>query len=181
MAKVTSGQVQEYLKIGLYMAGAFVAYKAIKGLAETFGIIKTKQEEGLETATQEAGQSATQASNTNPFLSFNPNYSNALIIAFKKKFPAKTFNITQQEGLERKKYLELAKDILDAKGYFNDDEDKLYYIFRTIQTQYQLSVLSRIFSAYYKKDLLEYLKTFLKAEELEPILTQVKNYPQYLK
>jgi hypothetical protein len=180
MAKVTSGQIGEYFKIGLYMAGAFVAYKAIKGLAETFGIIKTKQEEELETATEQAGASSTQAS-SNPFLSFNPNYSNALIIAFKKKYPQKTFNITQQEGIERKKYLEFAKDILDAKGYFNDDEDRLYYIFRTIQTQYQLSVLSRIFSAYHKKDLLEYLKSFLKAEELEPILTQVKNYPQYLK
>ena len=181
MAKVTSGQVGEYFKIGLYMAGAFIAYKAIKGLAETFGIIKTKQEEGLETATQEAGQSATQASASNPFLSFNPNYSNALVTAFKKKYPKKNWDTVKQEAIERTQYKAYARDLLNAKSIINDDEDKIYSIFRTIQTQYQLSLLSRVFSTYWKKDLLEFLKGVLNADELDPILKQVQNYPQYLK
>ena len=88
---------------------------------------------------------------------------------------------TKQEKIDRPKFLELAKDILDAKGYFNDDEDKLYNVFKTIQTQFQLSLLSRVFSTYYKKDLLEYLKSILNADEIAPILKQVQNYPQYLK
>jgi hypothetical protein len=181
MAKVTSGQVGEYLKIGLYMAGAFIAYKAIKGLAETFGIIKTKEESGLETATEQASQSSTEASSTNPLLSFSPLYSNALVVAYKKKYPSKVWDVSKQEKIDRPKFLELAKDILDAKGYFNDDEDKLYNVFKTIQTQFQLSLLSRVFSTYYKKDLLEYLKSILNADEIAPILNQVKNYPQYFK
>lgn len=181
MAKVTSSQVGEYLKIGLYMAGAFIAYKAIKGLAETFGIIKTKEESGLETATEQASQSSTEASSTNPLLSFSPLYSNALVVAYKKKYPSKVWDVSKQEKIDRPKFLELAKDILDAKGYFNDDENKLYNVFKIIQTQYQLSLLARVFSTYHKKDLLEYLKSILNADEIAPILNQVKNYPQYFK
>ena len=101
MAKVTSGQVGEYLKIGLYMAGAFIAYKAIKGLAETFGIIKTKEESGLETATEQASQSSTEASSTNPLLSFSPLYSNALVVAYKKKYPSKVWDVSKQEKIDR--------------------------------------------------------------------------------
>ena len=181
MAKVTSSQVGEYLKIGLYMAGAFIAYKAIKGLAETFGIIKTKEESGLETATEQASQSSTEASSSNPLLSFSPLYSNALVVAYQKKFPSKIWDVSKQEKIDRPKFLELAADILDAKSYFNDDEDKLYNVFKIIQTQFQLSLLSRVFSTYYKKDLLEYLKSILNADEIAPILNQVKNYPQYFK
>ena len=181
MAKVTSSQVGEYVKIGLYMAGAFIAYKAIKKLAETFGLVKTKEEEGLETATEQASQSSTEASATNPLLSFNPNYSTALVTAYKKKFPDKAWNIAKQEGISRDQYKAFSRDLLNAKGIFNDDEQKIYSIFRTLQTQFQLSLLSRVFSFYWKKDLLEYLKTTLSAEEIAPILNQVKNYPQYLK
>jgi len=181
MAKVTSGQVGEYIKIGLYMAGAYIAYKAIKGLAETFGIIKTKEETGLETATEEASGSSTEASATNPLLAFNPNYSTALIIAYKKKYPSKAWDQKKQMIIDTTQFSALALDVLDAKGFFNDDEDRLYNVFKVIQTQYQLGFLSKLFSVLYKKDLLEYLKSFLKADEIAPILQQVRNYPQYLK
>jgi len=181
MAKITSSQVSEYLKIGLYMAGAFVVYKAVKKLAETFGVIKTETEEKLETATEEAGASSTEASSTNPFLAFNPNYSTALVTAYKKKFPSREWNIAKQEGISRDQYKAFSRDLLNAKGIINDDEVRIYSIFRTLQTQFQLSLLSRVFTFYWKKDLLEYLKTILNAEELDPILKQVKNYPQYLK
>lgn len=181
MAKITSNQISEYVKIGLYMAGAFIAFKAIKKLSETFGLTKTKEEEGLETATEQGAQSSIEASATNPFLSFNPNYSNALVSAYKKKFPSRTWNIEKQEGIPRTQYKAFSRDLLNAKSIFNDDEDRIYTIFRTIQTQYQLSVLARIFSFYWKKDLLEYLKSILSASEIDPIFKQVKNYPQYLK
>ena len=182
MAKVTSSQVGEYLKIGLYMAGAFIAYKAIKKLAETFGLTKTEEEQGLDTATEEAGGSATQSQeNSNPLLAFNPNYSNALVTAWQKKFPNQTWNTAKQEAIPRTTYKAYALLILDAKGFFNDDEDRLYAVFRVIQTQYQLSLLSRVFSFYYKKDILEYLKSILNANKITPILKQVRNYPQYLK
>lgn len=181
MAKVTSGQVGEYFKIGLYIAGAFFAYKGIKKLGETFGLIKTKEEENVEEATEGASASSTTAVPTNPFLAFNPLYSNALVSAFKKKYPSKVWNIEKQEGMAREQYKAFARDLLNAKSIINDDEDRIYSIFKNIQTQFQLSVLSRVFNVYWKKDLLEFLKGVLNADELKPILDQVKNYPQYIK
>jgi len=48
-----------------------------------------------------------------------------------------------------------------------------------LQTQYQLSFLSRTFSFYYKKDMLSYLKTFMDDNNLRDVLEIIKNYPQY--
>lgn len=181
MAKVTSGQIGEYFKIGLYIAGAFFAYKGIVKLAETFGIKKTEEEEKVEEATESSAATSTEAVITNPFLAFNPLYSKALVAAYNKKYPSKVWNTARQEGMERERYKFFARELLNAKGIINDDENRIYSIFRTIQTQYQLSLLSLVFSYYWKKDLLEYLKGVLNADELKPILDQVKNYPQYLK
>jgi hypothetical protein len=181
MAKVTSTQVGEYLKIGLYVGGGFLAYKAIKNLAETFGLVKTEQEQQVDTATDQASGSTVQTpEKPNPFLAFNPTYAKALVEAYRKKY-GNTWNNKAQLKIASKDYLKLAKLLNDSKGFFNDDEDKLYSVFRLIQTQFQLSSLSIIFNFYYKKDLLEYLKSFLSAEEIAPILNQVKNYPQYFK
>ena len=100
MAKVTSGQVGEYFKIGLYMAGAFFAYKGIMKLAETFGIKKTDEEEKVDEATEDAAETSTETNVDNPFLAFNPNYSIALIKAFMAKYPKKTFDINKQMPID---------------------------------------------------------------------------------
>lgn len=182
MAKVTSAQVGEYLKIGLYMAGAFIAYKAIKGLAETFGIIKTKEETGLDTATEDAGGSSTEANASNPLLAFNPQYTKALIRAYNKKFAPKKFDDNKQNGgFKGEDYYKMISTLNLAKGFFDDNEDAIYNVFRNIQTQFQLSQLSLFWSTYRKTDLLEFLKGVLSAKEIAPILSQVKNYPQYFK
>lgn len=182
MAKITSSQVGEYVKIGLYMAGAYIAYKAIKGLAETFGIIKTKEETGLVTATEEAAGDSTEANASNPLLAFNPQYGKALIIAYNKKFAPKKFdNIKQNGSFKGEDYYKMCRTLNLAKGFFDDNEDAIYNVFRNIQTQFQLSQLSLFWSVYRKTDLLEFLKGVLNANEIAPILSQVKNYPQYLK
>ena len=169
------------IKNTFFIAGAVVGLIALKKIAEKFGIIQTKEEAEVETATESAGATSTTATKNNPFLAFSPKYSNALVTAFKKKYPNSVWNMEKQEGMAREQYKAYARDLLNAKSIINDDEDKIYSIFRTIQTQFQLSVLSRIFAVYWKKDLLEYLKGVLNADELKPILDQVKNYPQYFK
>jgi hypothetical protein len=186
MAKVTSGQVGEYLKIGLYIAGAFVAYKAIKKITETFGLTKTEEEEQVEDATEDSAETSTEVIQSNPFLAFNPQYGKALAIAYNKKFAPKKFdNIKQNAGRKGEDYYKMCLTLRRAKGnYFtlyNDNEEAVYNVFRNLQTQFQLSQLSLFWSEYAKSDLLEYLKSFLNADELKPILDQVKNYPQYLK
>ena len=180
MANLKSQQVTEYVKIGLYLSLAYFGFKAIKSLAETFGLSKTESEVLTDEATTDVAQSTTEAS-SNPFLSFSPMYSNALVTAWKKSHPNQVWNIPKQEKLPRLQYLDLAKDINESNGYFNDDENRLYSVFSKIETQYQLSLLSRVFTTYYKKDLFNYLKSFLNASELQPILNKVKNYPQYFK
>ena len=168
------------LKNAFLISGAVVGFIALKKIAETFGLIQTKEEAEVETATEQASQSATQVG-TNPFLSFNPNFAPELVKAYLIKYKPKKWNATAQMKLSQEQYIDLAKQIYDSKGVFNDDEDKLYNVFRNITTQWQLSLLSSVFSYKYKKDMLEYIKGFTNAEELAPILKQVQNYPQYFK
>jgi hypothetical protein len=180
MAAVKSSDVKDYLKIGLYLGGAFLAYKAIKGLAETFGLIQTEAENTLDhTSDQASGDSSTL--NSSPFIAFNGNYAAAIVKAYNKKYGAGKFNANFQLKFPPVAFLDLVHSIYNSKGTFNDNEEATFGVFRQIQTQYQLSLLSSLFYVYYKKDLLEYLKGFLNADEMLIITNIVKNYPQYFK
>jgi len=179
MAK--SENVAEYIKIALYVGLAYLGYKGIKKLAEKFGLTEGEAEQLQTEATQQQSQSSTEAVKDNPFLSFSPNYSNALVTAWQKANPGKVWNVPKQQKLTQLQFVDLAKDVNESYGYFNDNEDRLYTVFSKIETQYQLSLLSRVFTFYYKKDLYNYLKSFLDYNEMQPILTKVQNYPQYFK
>lgn len=178
MAQAQSIDTGKVLKNAFYIAGGILGFIALKKIAEMFGLIQTQAEKEIEAGTEQAGGDSSTIQN-NPYISFNPNYSVALIKAFRKKYPKKDFNAIYQRGPSPEEYVKLSTDLGDAKGYFNDDEEKLYSVFRRIQTQYQLSLLSMIFAHTYKKDLLEYLKSFTSDDEMQKILTMVKNYPQY--
>ena len=170
-----------YLKIGFQIALAVAGVIALKKVAEMFGLIKTAAESKVEDATSEATATSTEVTANNPMLSFNPNYSVALLKAFRKKYPKGQWFNTPQLAFAPAEYNALAKKLYDSKSIFGDDEDKLYSVFRRVQTQYQLSVLSLLFTGLYNKDLLEYLKGFTNAEEMERVIDLVKNYPQYYK
>lgn len=179
MAKVTSGQVGEYIKIAAYLGAGYLAYKAIKGLAETFGLIKTEAEDKLDTSTDVASGDASILID-NPLIAFNGNYATAIIIAFNKKFGRGKFNATFQNFVGTKTLPELSRKLWESSHFFNDDEEAVYGIFRSLRSQYQLSILSSLFFHAYGKDLLEYLKKFLDANEMEKIIDIVKNYPKYI-
>ena len=78
-------------------------------------------------------------------------------------------------------YKNYVDTLYNAKGIFKDDENSVLDVFRNLQTQYQLSFLARIFSFFYKKDMLSYLKTFMNDDNLKEVLEIIKNYPQYYK
>jgi len=179
MAKVNSSSVKEYIKIGAYLGIAYLGYKAIKGIAEKFGIVKSEAEQSIDTGTTSAGGSTIEVQNSNPFLSFSPQYSNALVSAWQKKYPNKTWDNKKQLKFDLMLYKTYADSLYNAKGIFKDDENSVLDIFRNLQTQYQLSFLSRTFSFYYKKDMLSYLKTFMDDNNLRDVLEIIKNYPQY--
>lgn len=178
-------EVKEYLKIGIYAAGAFFAFKALKNLAETFGLIQTGNESDLDTGSDNAAGDSTAAyPSDSPMKAFNGNFSTALIAAYNKEYKPKIFNAPQQLKISQADMINLATQIFKAKGLtiVNDDnEDAVYSAFGSIQTQYQLSILSSVFNYFFKKDLLEYLKSFLNADEMQPIIKKVNNYPKYFK
>jgi len=185
MAKVQSSDVKEYLKIGLYAAGAYFGFKALKSLAETFGIIQSGNESDLDTGSDNAaGDSTASYPSDSPMKAFNGNYATALIVDFNKKYKPKVFNAVYQLKIGQPAMLKLVQQIFEAKGIpyiSNDKEDSVYSVFNSIQTQYQLSILSSIFNYFYKRDLLEYLKSFLNADEMHPVTERVNNYPKYFK
>ncbi|MEI6508573.1 MAG: hypothetical protein WCO54_08800 [Bacteroidota bacterium] len=188
MAKANSGQVKEYIKIGAYLGIAYLGYKAIKNIAETFGLIKTKAEEQIDTGTTSAGESTIEAQSNNPYLSFSPQYALALIKAFNKTYPKKKWDNKMQMKFDTSTYKGYgvkpdgyADRIYRAKGIFKDDENSVLDVFRNLQTQFQISQLARFFSFYYKQDMLSYLKTFMDDNNLKEVLDIIKNYPQFYK
>lgn len=75
-----------------------------------------------------------------------------------------------------------AKDIRDSWGVFDDDEDKIYSVFRALKDQVQVS---QVAYQYYmdpkgnKINLIDDLKSRLSKEEVGQALDIVKKMPQY--
>ena len=75
-----------------------------------------------------------------------------------------------------------AKDIRDSWGVFNDDEDKIYSVFRALKDQVQVS---QVAYQYYmdpkggKINLIDDLKSRLSKDEVGQVLEIVKKLPQY--
>lgn len=74
-----------------------------------------------------------------------------------------------------------AKELYDAKGILNDDEAAVLAVFKTkVKDKVHVSNVSKAFSTAYKKDLYDYLKSFLTDAELEQnVLAPVRNLPNY--
>ncbi len=175
-------ETDEKIGIAFKLVLAGVGMYAVKKIGEEFGLFDTKQEKDLEQATEDAAESATTVNAANPLLAFNPNYLGVLVQAYNKQKKPKIFNATYNlYGLTEADYKTIVGDLKASANLFDDDEDAVYGIFRKIQTQWQLSLLSSMFSHVYKKDLLQYLKSFMSAKELDPIIQIVKKYPQYRK
>ena len=75
-----------------------------------------------------------------------------------------------------------AKDIRDSWGVFDDDEDKIYSVFRALKDQVQVS---QVAYQYYidpksnKINLIDDLKSRLSKDEVGQVLEIVKKMPQY--
>jgi hypothetical protein len=62
-----------------------------------------------------------------------------------------------------------AKQINDAFGIFNDNEEKVFAVFRNIRFQTQVSSLVDAFNRLYRKDLLSFLRAKLSETEFNTI------------
>ena len=73
----------------------------------------------------------------------------------------------------------LAEQIYNSYGYFNDDEDTLFSIFRNLKTKSQVASLAYWFNKKYNKDLINYISSFLNSSELLALNDIIKVKPNY--
>lgn len=123
------------------------------GAAKKFGLIKDAQQEQQQQAQLFAEY-------------FSPNY---YLNLKKKKGSVKSY--TDQGA----KYL--AQQFYKSKGVFNDDEGMLYSAVKALQYKTQVSRIALEFNRIYKKDLAQYLSTFLGETELKRIYDYTNNLP----
>ena len=180
MAQSNTG---ENIKIGLQIGLAVVGFIALKKIGEFLGVFKSKEDEKTEQALESADADSTTVITTeiNPYIGFNKNYFSALVKAYYKQFNKQLDTKKNSTLISGKSLIDLAKQVYDSKRLLNDDMEQLYDVFSSMQTQYQLSSMSFLFSSMYKTDLLTYIKSFSNNEELQTIFNKVKNYKQYLK
>lgn len=74
-----------------------------------------------------------------------------------------------------------AKDIKASFGVFNDDETKIVNAMKRAVTKPEINLLSRLYSALYKRDLMYDLKDNLNSKELLPIYKYINSLPEYTK
>jgi hypothetical protein len=63
-----------------------------------------------------------------------------------------------------------AATIYDSKGFFDDDEDGLYNVFRQMRDISYCSLVAFVFKERYNKTMFTYLSDFLNAKELNRII-----------
>ena len=140
------------IKYGVTLAGLYIVYK----LAQKVGLIPS-QESKAETQNLQALQSAT-VWDYNKFLS---------------SLPAGALLLTQGGAAA---YVD---DLWDATGFYNDDEEKIYGVFRAMKTQSQIAALAKRFNQLKGKDLYSYLRDYLNDAELLIVKGIIDQKPKY--
>jgi len=140
------------IKYGVTLAGLYIVYK----LAQKVGLLPS-QESKAETQNLQALQSAT-VWDYNKFLFSLP--GGALLLT--------------QTGAAA--YVD---DLWNATGWYNDDEEKIYGVFRAMKTQSQIAALAKRFNQLKNKDLYGYLRDYLNDAELLTIKQIIDQKPKY--
>lgn len=140
------------IKYGVTLAGLYIVYK----LAQKVGIIPS-QESKAETQNLQALENAS-VWDYNKFLSSLP--GGALLLT--------------QAGAAA--YVD---DLWNATGYFNDDEEAIYGVFRAMRTQSQISALAKRFNQLKNQDLYSYLRNYLNDNEMLTVKKIIDQKPKY--
>ncbi len=75
----------------------------------------------------------------------------------------------------------LADEIAEARGWFNDDEERIYSAFRMIGDHFQLAQVSDAYILKYRSDLYADLRNWLSEKEFLYIAVLVNKLPPYRK
>lgn len=99
---------------------------------------------------------------------FDVNYADEIVKKIKGVILIKTETASQY-----------AKDIYNAWGLLDDDEDKIYSVFRSLKDKVQVSQVSKSYLRDYKINLIEKMKSKLSDAEIGQILKIVSGLPTY--
>jgi hypothetical protein len=141
------------IKAGVTLAGLFIVYKILQKV----GVLPSKESKQEEQSLQ-----ALESAN---YWNYND---------FLKSYPAGTRLLTQGGAAA---YVE---DLWNATGYFNDDEQQIYGVFRAMKTQSQVAALAKRFNELKSQDLYSYLKNYLNEEELLTVKKIIDQKPKYI-
>lgn len=88
----------------------------------------------------------------------------------------KQFKGKKPKLLEQKFAQKLVNTLWDAGSFYNDDEQKMYGVFRQLSTKTELSHLSDWFFNLKGQDLAQYLNNHLNSDEMKIIYDIVNKY-----
>ena len=139
------------------IGGAVVYFGVLRPILKRTGVIQDKEAE----ANEKKIQNNRAADVSNPW---NPNYYKTA--RDKSWLPWKTATA-------------LATQIYESKSIwyraFTDNENQAIAAFNGLTTKKQLSLLSNAFQTLYKRDLYNYLESFMNAEQLAAVNGKVNN------
>ena len=87
------------------------------------------------------------------------------------KIPPGARLITYNTGLKLSKLLD------DSKHWYNDDEEAIYSVFRSLNAKSQVTSLAYWFKKFYNQDLYYWLKSTLSDSELAKVVTIIETKP----
>ena len=134
----------------------------VYSVAQKFGLVPSQESKATEAAAQ----------SLKSFKAFNPNFIKNTVN--KAGTPGQQFTVKK---LTPARALAVAQQLKKAKGLFNDNEDAIYSVFRTLEYQSQVSQVAAEFLKLTKLELLTYLESFLNQKELAAIADIVNLLP----
>jgi hypothetical protein len=155
---------------GLIVGGLFIVKGSVLDpLLELLGLKDSKDEKQKQEENKKAAD----------LNWWNPNY-------WRTAYPGKSVHILTQADAEKFAYQIYHAHVTDfGLPNFNDDEDAVYSVFRSLKYDTQLSRLAEVFAAKYGKDLLSFLYVydtgitsggFLNETEFNIVASIVKKY-----
>jgi hypothetical protein len=154
-------QQQDNSKLLLYGGGLVLLYIAGNKIFKKLGIVKDS-----EALAADAANAQVESENY-----FDPSY-------YEERKKLYTVLSLSDGGVS------YAKKLYNAKGIFNDDEDTVYGVFRSLQSKTQVSLIAKAFFGLYAKDLKNYLQPpngFLSSSEWNQVVSITSKLKQGIK
>ena len=156
--------------LGVVGIGVFIALSRKRKRNKTMQTITTTPiGSGIQVTTSNVGTTKQEPNWNSPF---DMNY----LTDVQKWVAPKGIQVLDKEAAKK-----LAKVIKEAKGTFNDDEEAIKNVFgKKLRDKTQVASLSKAFYSLYKKDMWQYLNSFLSQSELKQYVTKyVSRLPNY--